>query len=103
MSTAASSSIPEAPSAVRGKSASRGGGSGVPLLDEYWATLDDALYVMGRRHVSINPRLYLIWKLQRYCTPHHQDVHVPPHFTLYNQVSGASSFHFFRLVVLVQR
>ena len=28
---------------------------------------------------------YLIWKLPHYVTSYHQDTHVPPHFTLYNQ------------------
>ena len=30
---------------------------------------------------------------------YHQDVHVPPHLTLYNQTSGASAFHFLPLLV----
>ena len=77
-----------------------GGSSGVELLDSFHAKLDETLYGLeADRVVRLNPRLYLIWKLQKYCTPHHQDVHVPPHFTLYNQVSGISSFHFLPLLV----
>lgn len=30
---------------------------------------------------------YLIWKLPHYVTSYHQDTHVPPHFTLYNQAT----------------
>ena len=44
--------------------------------------------------VELNRLLYLIWKLPHYVTSYHQDTHVPPHFTLYNQVSGVSLFHF---------
>ena len=66
------------------------GTSGVQLLDSYMSKLDEAVFEMGGgAPVRLNPRLYLIWKLQGYCTPYHQDVHVPPHFTLYNQTSGA--------------
>jgi len=74
-------------------------GSGVPLLDGYWERLDDATYVVGEGVARLNPRLYLIWKTAGYCTPYHQDVHVPPHFTLYNQTSGASAFHFLPLLL----
>jgi hypothetical protein len=41
----------------------------------------------------------MIWKMQHYCTPHHQDVHIPPHFTVYNQVCGLSTFHFLPLLL----
>ena len=44
--------------------------------------------------VELNQRLYLIWKFRDYATPHHQDTHIVPHFTLYSQTSGASVFHF---------
>ena len=77
-----------------------GSASGVELLDNFQAKLDETLYGLDADQlVRLNPRHYLIWKLQKYCTPHHQDVHVPPHFTLYNQVSGVSSFHFLPLLV----
>ena len=63
--------------------------------------LDEAVFEMGGgAPVRLNPRLYLIWKLQGYCTPYHQDVHVPPHFTLYNQTSGAQSSSLFLLPLL---
>ena len=65
--------------------------SGVPLLDDFWAQLDELSYGLDETAVRLNERLYLIWKLRNYCTPYHQDVHVPPHFTLYNQVSGVSA------------
>eukprot|EP00929_Paragymnodinium_shiwhaense_P089092 TRINITY_DN49333_c0_g1_i2.p1 TRINITY_DN49333_c0_g1~~TRINITY_DN49333_c0_g1_i2.p1 ORF type:complete len:589 (-),score=141.85 TRINITY_DN49333_c0_g1_i2:150-1916(-) len=47
----------------------------------------------------LNRRAYIIWKFPGYCTAYHQDTHVPPHFTIYNQVSGASVFHFMPLLV----
>ncbi|GHP07849.1 hypothetical protein PPROV_000659100 [Pycnococcus provasolii] len=74
--------------------------SAVPLLDGLMHQLDD-LQLMHPDPSSwrLNHRLYLIWKLQGYCTPYHQDVHVPPHFTLYNQVDGVSTFHFLPLLV----
>jgi len=37
--------------------------------------------------------------MSEYCTSYHQDVHVPPHFTLYNQAQGVSLFHFLPLLV----
>ena len=81
--------------------------SGVGLLDDWMAKLDelaytgdtDAFRLNGQNAFRLNHRLYLIWKLQGYCTPYHQDVHVPPHFTLYNQVSGVSTFHFLPLLI----
>ena len=82
-----------------------GGGesSGVSLLDGLMAHLDDLAYVQSAEGETaatrLNERLYLIWKLQGYCTPYHQDIHVAPHFTLYNQVSGVSTFHFLPLLV----
>jgi len=85
---------PSSPEIVRGRAR-----LGVPLLDGYWERLDDASYVVGEGVARLNPRLYLIWKTSGYCTPYHQDVHVPPHFTLYNQTSGASAFHFLPLLL----
>ena len=73
--------------------------SRVPLLDSYWHQLDEILYGMDDATLRTNERLYLIWKLAGYCTPYHQDIHVPPHLTLYNQVSGVSTFHFLPLLV----
>lgn len=75
------------------------GASGVPLLDSYWGVLDELSYTLDDKAARCNERLYLIWKQQGYCTPYHQDVHVPPHFTLYNQVSGYSTFHFLPVLV----
>ena len=43
--------------------------SGVALLDEYWAALDGALYGAHHNTLRLNPRLFLLWKLQGYCTP----------------------------------
>ena len=43
--------------------------SGVGLLDEYWAALDGALYGAHHNTLRLNPRLFLLWKLQGYCTP----------------------------------
>ena len=39
------------------------------------------------------PLRYLIWKLPHYVTSYHQDTHVPPHFTLYNQASRVGRWH----------
>jgi hypothetical protein len=47
----------------------------------------------------LNKRVYLIWKFPEYCTSYHQDTHVLPHFTLYNQCSGRSVFHFLPVLV----
>lgn len=47
----------------------------------------------------INPRFYFIWKFPGYATGHHQDIHVSPHCTVYNQLSGASYFHFLPLML----
>ena len=75
--------------------------SGVRLLDEYYDRVSETLFDFDDDGdvVRLNPKAYLIFKQPRYCTPHHQDVHVPPHFTLYNQVSGFSVFHFLPLLV----
>ena len=73
--------------------------SGVPLLDSYFEQLDGAFYGVDRSSVRLNPRLFLIWKLAGYATAHHQDVHIQPHLTLYNQTSGVSTFHFLPLLV----
>ena len=75
--------------------------SGVPLLDDYFDALSEVLFRFDDNDdlVRLNPKAYLIFKQPRYCTPYHQDVHVPPHFTLYNQVSGYSAFHFLPLLV----
>ena len=77
------------------------GESGVPPLDGLMAQMDDLAYLQPGADAAtrLNSRLYLIWKLQGYCTPYHQDIHVPPHFTLYNQLSGVSTFHFLPLLV----
>ncbi|CAL1145991.1 unnamed protein product [Cladocopium goreaui] len=66
--------------------------SGVELLDSYHDSVSKLLKPCAE--VELNKLLYLIWKLPHYVTSYHQDTHVPPHFTLYNQVSGVSIFHF---------
>ena len=43
--------------------------SGVAMLDEYWAALDGALYGAHHNTLRLNPRMFLLWKLQGYCTP----------------------------------
>ena len=52
-----------------------------------------------QRRSVLNKRIYMIWKFPHYCTAYHQDTHVPPHFTLYNQCSGRSLFHFLPVLV----
>lgn len=71
--------------------------SGVDLLDEFYDLVDEAADACDA--VELNRRIYLIWKFQHYVTSYHQDTHVPPHFTIYNQVSGFSMFHFLPLLV----
>ncbi len=66
------------------------------LMDDYMYALEKGCEELDTVHV--NKILYLIWKLADYCTPYHQDVHVEPHFTCYNQVSGVSTFHFLPLL-----
>ncbi|OLQ05669.1 hypothetical protein AK812_SmicGene11106 [Symbiodinium microadriaticum] len=64
----------------------------VDLLDDYFVRMQEL--VEKSESVRLNKMLYLIWKMPHYVTSYHQDTHVPPHFTVYNQVSGASVFHF---------
>jgi len=71
--------------------------SGVQLLDEFHSIVHRTTHDCPA--VDVNPRMYLIWKFQHYVTSYHQDTHVPPHFTIYNQVSGVSLFHFLPLLV----
>eukprot|EP00928_Gymnodinium_smaydae_P027548 TRINITY_DN21278_c0_g2_i1.p1 TRINITY_DN21278_c0_g2~~TRINITY_DN21278_c0_g2_i1.p1 ORF type:complete len:541 (+),score=91.51 TRINITY_DN21278_c0_g2_i1:68-1690(+) len=71
--------------------------SRVDIMDDFHEQIDKALFASA--DVKLNLRMYLIWKFQHYVTSHHQDTHVPPHFTLYNQVSGVSLFHFLPLLV----
>jgi len=71
--------------------------SGVQLLDEFHSIVHQTLHSCPA--VRVNPRMYLIWKFQHYVTSYHQDTHVPPHFTTYNQVSGVSLFHFLPLLI----
>jgi len=79
--------------------------SGVALLDTFHRNMasivsDDAAdgaassSLLLHESLCLNPKLYLIWKQQGYATSYHQDTHVPPHLTWYNQVSGSSVFHF---------
>merc|ERR1712228_949769 len=65
--------------------------------DDFHKSVVDSL--VSSDAVMINPRMYLIWKFQHYVTSYHQDTHVPPHFTIYNQVSGVSLFHFLPLLI----
>jgi len=71
--------------------------SNVKELDSYFDTVGDyfsSWSTVERPAVMLNRRFYLIWKFPEYLTPYHQDNHVPPHFTFYNQISGSSIFHF---------
>ena len=52
-----------------------------------------------QRSVRLNKRMYIIWKFPGYVTSYHQDTHVPPQITLYNQTSGQSVFHFLPMLV----
>ena len=74
-------------------------GSGVAALDSYHRALDNLAYSLADSAVEMNPRMYLIWKLQDYMTAYHQDNHVVPHMTLYQQSSGYSVFHFLPPVI----
>ncbi|CAE7234304.1 unnamed protein product [Symbiodinium natans] len=64
----------------------------VEMLDDYLVRMQ--ALVQNSDSVRLNKMLYLIWKMPHYVTSYHQDTHVPPHFTVYNQVSGVSVFHF---------
>jgi len=72
--------------------------SSVKELDNYFEAVCDYFSqwhsVNQSEPVMLNRRFYLIWKFPEYLTPYHQDIHVPPHFTFYNQMSGYSIFHF---------
>uniref|UniRef100_A0A7S1M700 Uncharacterized protein n=1 Tax=Alexandrium catenella TaxID=2925 RepID=A0A7S1M700_ALECA len=70
---------------------------GLGLMDGFHDSMAEALEGCGA--VTLNPRLYMIWKFPHYATSCHQDTHVPPHITIYNQVSGYSLFHFLPLLV----
>ena len=70
---------------------------GVDLLDEFHEDMDEVLSCCDQ--VRLNQRMYLIWKFPHYMTSYHQDTHVPPHITFYNQVSGVSLFHFLPTLV----
>lgn len=71
--------------------------SRVEIMDSFCEAVDEAVGTCD--DVQVNRRLYMIWKFQHYVTSYHQDTHVPPHFTIYNQVSGFSLFHFLPLLV----
>lgn len=73
------------------------GSSGVDLMDDFHDLVEESIDACDA--VQLNQRLYMIWKFQHYVTSYHQDTHVPPHFTMYNQVSGVSLFHFLPLLV----
>ena len=50
-----------------------------PLMPSY------STYSVGQRVGRKGSLRYLIWKMPHYVTSYHQDTHVPPHFTVYNQ------------------
>merc|ERR1711871_1150731 len=64
------------------------------MLHCFYRDMNELTEEGGVDAVELNQRLYLIWKFRDYATPHHQDTHIVPHFTLYSQTSGASLFHF---------
>lgn len=70
----------------------------VDMLHEYYRSMEE-LCEGCQESVELNRRLYLLWKFKHYCTPHHQDTHITPHFTLYSQTSGCSVFHFLPVLV----
>uniref|UniRef100_A0A7S3PJH1 Uncharacterized protein n=1 Tax=Aplanochytrium stocchinoi TaxID=215587 RepID=A0A7S3PJH1_9STRA len=72
--------------------------SGIDLLDSYHGAIDEFLY-SADKDLLLNNLMYLIWKFQNYATAYHQDTHVPPHYTLYSQISGVSVFHFLPILV----
>eukprot|EP00413_Alexandrium_margalefii_P046351 CAMPEP_0204587708 /NCGR_PEP_ID=MMETSP0661-20131031/48205_1 /ASSEMBLY_ACC=CAM_ASM_000606 /TAXON_ID=109239 /ORGANISM="Alexandrium margalefi, Strain AMGDE01CS-322" /LENGTH=412 /DNA_ID=CAMNT_0051597453 /DNA_START=3 /DNA_END=1241 /DNA_ORIENTATION=- len=74
-----------------------GNRSGVDFIDDLYDRVSGSLE--GCDAVELNTRLYMIWKFPHYVTTYHQDTHVPPHITIYNQVSGFSLFHFLPLLV----
>jgi len=61
-----------------------------PVLDEF----HDIVSNFDVDQLTLNPHLYIIPKYPTYTTGHHQDVHVPPHVTLYQHLQGASRFYF---------
>jgi hypothetical protein len=65
----------------------------VDMLHEYFKAMNDLCEGCSST-IELNRRLYLLWKFKHYVTPHHQDTHITPHFTLYSQTSGCSVFHF---------
>ena len=69
------------------------------MLHSFYRDMNELTEEGGVDAVELNQKLYLIWKLRDYVTPHHQDTHVVPHFTLYSQTSGASVFHFLPVLV----
>jgi hypothetical protein len=69
------------------------------LLHCFYRDMNELTEEGGVDAVELNQRLYLIWKFRDYATPHHQDTHIVPHFTLYSQTSGASVFHFLPVLV----
>ena len=84
-------------------SANKGEPCGDPLMDTYYEALSSTIARSKRSKlhelISLNPRMYFLWKFENYATSYHQDVHVPPHFTLYNQISGCSVFHFLPVLI----
>jgi len=82
------------------------GKSGVEALDSYMEALDSvqekarlADKADKSKYIELNRELYLIWKLQNYVTSYHQDTHIFPHLTMYQQSSGYSVFHFLPVLV----
>eukprot|EP00971_Amphidinium_carterae_P007488 148597-Amphidinium_carterae.1 len=73
--------------------------SGIQSAPETQAPAGSIRRVLRCLSCVVVPRMYFIWKFQHYVTSYHQDVHVPPHMTIYNQVSGVSLFHFLPVLV----
>jgi len=74
--------------------------SEVDFLNDYFVNINDLLgNGPVKNYLEVNNRFYFIWKNFGYATGHHQDIHVSPHCTIYNQMSGYSMFHFLPLLI----
>jgi len=69
------------------------------LLRDYFRQTHKLNDGILRKQLELNRRFYFIWKFPGYATGHHQDIHVSPHCTIYNQLSGISYFHFLPLLL----
>ena len=70
----------------------------IDMLHDYYRSMEDLCDGCSEMF-DLNRRLYLLWKFKHYVTSYHQDTHITPHFTLYSQTSGCSSFHFLPILV----